>query len=121
MEPKTVGRLHQRPALALQAKISGFVVGTDIVTGDGLLPVEHVGAGDRIVTRDAGMQRVAWAEAAYVTTHAVKISPDALGRGRPEDAVIVPAGQKLLVRDWRARALYGAAIAYVPAYRLADG
>jgi hypothetical protein len=35
--------------------------------------------------------------------------------------VILPAGQPILVRDWRAQALFGTDQAMVPAARLVDG
>ena len=121
MEPKTVTRLSERPILALRTRLAGFVAGTSIVTGDGLLPVEHLTAGDRVVTRDGGMQRLSWVETLYVITFAARISPDALGHGKPEERLIVPEGQRLLIRDWRAQAIYGGSVVGVPAWRLADG
>ncbi|MEM8633295.1 MAG: Hint domain-containing protein [Pseudomonadota bacterium] len=121
MEPKTVMRRSEAPILALRAKLSGFSAGLSIVTGDGLLPVEHLQPGERVVTRDGGMQRVSWIEALYVTTFAVRISPDALGHTRPEGRLVLPEGQPILIRDWRAKVLYGASVVGVPAWRLADG
>ena len=42
------------------------------------------------------------------------------GGDAPPDATL-PAGQPVLVRDWRAKALFGAEQALVPAARLVDG
>ncbi|MGO4914152.1 Hint domain-containing protein [Pseudogemmobacter sp. W21_MBD1_M6] len=39
--------------------MTGFTAGTMITTLDGLIPVEWLRAGDRILTRDRGFQPVA--------------------------------------------------------------
>ena len=44
-----------------------------------------------------------------------------MGHDRPEQDVLVAPDQQILIRDWRARALYGADIAAIPASRLVDG
>jgi hypothetical protein len=98
----------------------GVAAGTVVMTADGALPVEYLGPGDRVVTR-AGMARVACVRVTAGVCDVVRIAASALGHGRPEDAVVLAAGQPVLLRDWRARALYGAAQAVVPAGRLADG
>ncbi|MEO1797698.1 MAG: Hint domain-containing protein [Pseudomonadota bacterium] len=120
-EQKSVARHRPPPILALKTKLSGLVSGTDIVTADGLIPVQHLSEGDRIITRDAGMQRLAWIEALYVTTGAVRIEPSALGHSKPEETLTLPEGQRLLIRDWRAKALYGANVVGVRVARLVDG
>ncbi|MEM9238478.1 MAG: Hint domain-containing protein [Pseudomonadota bacterium] len=121
MEPKPDIRTGPTPILALRKKLSGLAAGTDVVTADGLIPVEHLTAGDRVVTRDGGMQRAIWIESHFVTTFAVRFAADALGHNRPENRLILPEGQRLLIRDWRAKALYGGNVVGVPAWRLADG
>ncbi|MEM9853874.1 MAG: Hint domain-containing protein [Pseudomonadota bacterium] len=121
MEPKTVSRRSDGPVLALRAKLSGFCEGTPIVTRDGLLPIEHLHIGDKLVTRRAGLQALAWIEALFVTTFAVAVAPGAMGAGKPESEIMLPEGQRFLIRDWRAEALYGGQAVGVPAWRLADG
>ena len=121
MEPKTVLRRGAPPVLALRARLSGFVTGTEIVTANGLRAVETLAAGDRIITRDGGMKRLAWVDEAYVTTNSVIIAADALGFAKPESRLVLPDGQRLLIRDWRASVLYGSNVVGVPAWRLADG
>ena len=44
-----------------------------------------------------------------------------LGHDRPEADLLLGPGQPVVVRDWRARVLYGAEVAAVPSARLADG
>ncbi len=99
----------------------GIAQGTMVLTLDGPLPVEMLAPGDRIVTR-AGAGRLTSIQVTQLAqARMVRIAPDVLGLGRPEGEVLVAADQPLLIRDWRAQVLYGAAQALVPAARLADG
>ena len=103
--------------VALQA----VLVGTPVLTLDGELPVEFVQPGDRILTR-SGSRRVKQVEVTVVqNARVVKISHDTLGVDRPSEDVTVSAGQQILIRDWRARAMFGATEAMIPAARLVDG
>ncbi|MFN6978778.1 MAG: Hint domain-containing protein [Gemmobacter sp.] len=99
----------------------GLPMGTLVLTLDGALPVEHLGPGDRIVTR-AGVRRL---RAVTVTVLAdaamVAVAPGALGHDRPDRPLMLPAGQAVLLRDWRARAMFGTDAALVAVGRLADG
>ncbi|MCW1917985.1 Hint domain-containing protein [Rhodobacter sp. KR11] len=99
----------------------GMGAGTPVLTLDGALPVEFLSPGDRVLTR-AGSRRVARVEVTVVA-HArmVRVSGDALGVGRPAEAVMLAEDQGVFIRDWRAKALYGQAQAVVPAARLCDG
>lgn len=99
--------------------VSGVSEGTLILTLDGALPVEHLSPGDRIITR-AGA-RVLTAISSRPARGVYVIRPHTLGHGRPGEAVTLGARQEILVRDWRARALYGSDQARVPVARLADG
>jgi hypothetical protein len=51
----------------------------------------------------------------------VRIRATTLGHDRPERDLLLAPGQPVMIRDWRARALYGADAAAIPASRLADG
>lgn len=101
--------------------VQGMLAGTTVLTLDGALPVEYLSPGDRVLTR-AGARRIAQIEVTVVR-HArmVKIAHDTLGAGKPQDDVTVSAAQGILLRDWRAKALYGTAQAVVQASRLVDG
>jgi hypothetical protein len=96
-------------------------MGTSVMTLDGALPVEHLSPGDRVVTR-AGVRRLAAVTVTVVRDAAmVAVAPGALGHDRPDRALMLPAAQPVLLRDWRAQAMYGAPAALVPVGRLADG
>ena len=99
----------------------GLVMGTRVMTIDGDLPVEHLCIGDRILTR-AGVRALTSISVRVERDMAmVRVGASTLGHDRPADDALLPAAQMILVRDWRAKALYGAPQALVPAARLADG
>jgi Hint domain len=99
----------------------GILAGTTVRTLDGLLPVEFLVPGDRIVTR-AGMRRLtSISVVSRKMIDLVRIRASTVGHDRPEQDLFVAPGQPILIRDWRAKALFGVAVAAVPAARLADG
>ena len=100
---------------------TGILAGTTLLTLDGELPVEFLTPGDRVITR-SGARVLAQVSAQTVSDFAaVEIRPGTLGHDRPGRPLVIGADQPVLVRDWRAQALYGTAQALVPAHRLADG
>lgn len=111
----------QQASGAADQEVQGMLAGTTVMTLEGALPVDYLEPGDRVLTR-SGARRIARVEVT-VMRHArmVRIAHDTLGVGKPQDNVTVCAAQGILLRDWRAKALYGAAQAVVPAQRLVDG
>lgn len=99
----------------------GLAAGTHVLTLDGELPVEHLAPGDRIVTRNSGIAPLARVQRVSVDTPLVRFAAGSLGHMRPEDDAILGPGTRVLVRDWRAAALYGQPSAMVAAARLVDG
>lgn len=100
---------------------AGITVGTPVLTLDGELPVQFLAPGDRVITRNGA--RVLKAIGVQVLREAamIRVSASALGHDRPEGDVFLAPAQKVLLRDWRAKALYGSETALVEAVRLADG
>ncbi|MDG3042920.1 Hint domain-containing protein [Roseicyclus marinus] len=95
--------------------------GTPVLTLDGALPIEHLYPGDRLVTRHGARALVAIDRVTLMAgTPIVQVTKNALG-GRPERDLWLPATQRLVIRDWRAKALYGQAQVCIPAGQLADG
>jgi len=95
--------------------------GTMVRTLDGVLPVEFLTPGDRIVTR-AGARRVT--SISVVTrkqVDLVRIRASTMGHDRPDQDLLLSPGQPVVIRDWRAQTLYGVSAAAIPAARLADG
>lgn len=103
------------------AAVTGLVAGTPVLTLEGALPVDYLSPGDRILTR-SGTRVLRAIEVSLVSNaRLVRIGAETLGVDIPADDILVAAGQPVLVRDWRARALFGAAAALVEAARLTDG
>ncbi|MFD0860374.1 Hint domain-containing protein [Roseovarius aquimarinus] len=100
---------------------AGVLSGSIILTLDGEIPVEHLMQGDRIITRDCGTATLVGVHRHTVRTRAVRILAGSLGDTRPDCDVVLPEGQQILVRDWRAEALFGLKQAAVPAHALIDG
>ena len=83
------GPVHAQP---------GIVAGTCILTADGLLPVELLGTGDRVITRNTGLVRLIAVEFAQCRGDFVQIAAGALGNTRPETDTILAADQTVLLR-----------------------
>ncbi|WP_300442842.1 Hint domain-containing protein [uncultured Mameliella sp.] len=96
-------------------------LGTVVLTLDGALPVEYLTPGDRIITRDSGTARLVALRPRRRRLPAVFVAPGSLGHMRPDLTLVLPAAQEVLLRDWRARALFGKDRALVPLSRLIDG
>jgi len=92
-----------------------------IMTLDGECEVAGLRPGARIVTRDSGTAVLRRVRRWRIVTRPVHVRAGSLGHNRPEHDAVLAAGQSLLVRDWRAQAIFGAPQALVPAERLADG
>ena len=91
-----------------------FTPGTLIATPRGEVPVESLRAGDRIITRDNGMQEIAWVGrrdlgwADLVAAPHLKpilVRAGSLGNGLPEQDMMVSPNHRLLVANDRT-ALY---------------
>lgn len=121
MKPKTVGRISGTSTSEPPFQTSGLRADSIIMTMNGEMAVCDLSPGDRVITRDSGMAHVRSVISRKVTTRAVRIRAGSLGHTRPDCDVTIPAGQPVLVRDWRARAIFNARQAMVPAHRLIDG
>jgi hypothetical protein len=100
---------------------SALAPASSVMTLDGALPVEHLYPGDRVITRHGARALLAMDRVTLAAgTPIVEVARNALG-GRPDRDIWLPAAQRILIRDWRAKALYGQAQACVPAGQLADG
>ncbi len=121
MKPKTIGQSCGGLTVTPSAEETGFSTASIILTLDGEKPVADIRPGDRVITRDSGCAMVKRIEISGRLTRIVRIKAGSLGHTRPDRDVTLPAGQPILVRDWRAQAIFGAPQALVPASRLVDG
>jgi len=99
---------------------TGMAAGTSVMTLDGAIPVEYLHVGDRILTRD-GARTLRGLLVRVVDGPVVRVGASTIGHDKPVEDIVLAMGQPVLVRDWRAKALYGAAQALVPVERMADG
>jgi hypothetical protein len=99
-----------------------YTPGALILTPGGERPVETLRAGDLVLTRDRGAQRVIWAGAETVAgTDAfapILIRAGAMGNRR--DLLVSPQ-HRMLVRGWRAELYAGLAEVLVAAIHLVNG
>lgn len=121
MKPKTVGQKDGVFVIVPQSDATGLMARSIIMTMKGETRVEELRAGDRIITRDSGMAVLKAIKSRRVSTRAVRIKAGSLGHTRPDCDTTLPAGQPVLIRDWRAEAIFGQKQAMVAAHRLQDG
>jgi hypothetical protein len=98
---------------------SGMARGTRVMTALGPVAVEDLVPGDRLVTRERGLARLRGITRFH--GKACTISRDSFGRAKPARRTVVAEGQHIVLRDWRAKALFGATVALVPVARVSDG
>lgn len=109
----TVGAIvendNSTPHLGLGATVVCFAADTLIETAEGPRPVQALRVGDRVLTRDAGLQPLRWAGTTTVPAMGdlapIVVSAGVFGN---EADLIVSPQHALLVEDWRAELLYGA-------------
>ncbi|MGV8986755.1 MAG: Hint domain-containing protein [Cypionkella sp.] len=98
----------------IEKVIPCFTPGTLIATPRGEVPVESLRTGDRIITRDNGMQEICWMGRRDLTWAELAAAPHlkpvlvrqgALGNGLPEQDMMVSPNHRLLVANDRT-ALY---------------
>ncbi|MFW2545034.1 Hint domain-containing protein [Primorskyibacter sp. 2E107] len=114
-------RARRARHVSASTRRNALTSGTVVLTLDGALPVEFISEGDRVITRDSGVATVRAVRRSREVLRTILIKAGSLGKARPDRDVILVAGQEILVRDWRAMALFGASQALVPVERMVDG
>ncbi|MEP4194207.1 MAG: Hint domain-containing protein [Aliishimia sp.] len=122
MKPKTVGRVfdESKDSQNAHSLCHGIPVGTSILTADGTIPVEYLSTGDRLVTRNGGMLPLMAIQSEAYATRGIKFTANCFGSNGPTEDAVLPADQPVLIRDWRARALFGQSQAMASASWLVD-
>ncbi|MFN3145773.1 MAG: Hint domain-containing protein [Paracoccaceae bacterium] len=104
-----------------------FTPGTLIATAQGERPVEDLRPGDRVITRDNGIQEIAWAGSKALSYEALQneaslrpvlIRKGALGRGLPERDMLLSPNHRVLMANERTEILFGEPEVLVPAKHL---
>ncbi|WP_300029240.1 Hint domain-containing protein [uncultured Roseobacter sp.] len=99
----------------------GLVHGARVLTLRGEMPVQALVPGDRLVSPGAVMAEVNRIEVSSVITRGIYVIAGSLGHTRRSTDTLLAAGQPVLIRDWRAAALTGRRLAWLPAIDLVDG
>lgn len=108
------------PRSGLTADV-GLVHGTVLLTQRGEVEVQDLKPGDKVISRNAGMARLTGILQRFVEMDMISIAAGSLGHTRPDQDMCLPSGQPVLIRDWRADAMFGKDRALVPARDLVDG
>lgn len=82
----------------------GLVAGTQILTGEGAVPVEFLQPKARIISRAHGIVLLKDIVATTEHLHMIQLAPGTLGADEQEHATIMPAAQPVLLRGPRAKA-----------------
>jgi len=125
MKPNTVGRVDGKDRHAGQISPfavldTGLLEGAQLLTLDGEIPVEFLCVGDKFITRDSGIAKVEHIQRSTRKVHMIALAAGSLGHTRPERDALLAGDQMILIRDWRARALFNAERALVAARTLVD-
>ena len=99
--------LRRRPVQIESTAETGIAGTLSLYTEHGPIPAFLVSPGDRVIRRGRGPVTVV--DIQFGTHHGkmVRISPNALGRARPEDFVLLPPDQRLYLRGFEALARDG--------------
>lgn len=107
-----------------------FTPGTMIHTETGLRPVEEIGEGERVQTRDNGCQPVLWIGTRRISgarLHAlpelapIRLRPGALGRNIPDSGLLVSPDHRLVLGGDLTREAFNTPEVLVRARDLVDG
>jgi len=103
-------------------RIAGIAEGSYVLTNEGPKPIERLQMGEEIVTVQGTL-----VELRALTRHRLKaiapltVKAGTFGQSKPAMDTMLAPGQHIMLRGWRAEALFGADAALVPAWRVADG
>ena len=81
------------------AACHGVLVGTAVRTLDGVLPVEFLAPGDRIVTRSGAARLIAISTVRRTDAPVIRILASTIGHDRPEVDLCVAPDQPVVIRD----------------------
>jgi len=109
------------PSASLSVPVTGFLAGTIVLTQRGEVAVDDLVAGDKLISRDAGLVRLTGISSTMSRIRTIRVAAGSLGDTRPEEDMDLPADHRVLVRDWRAKAVFGASQALTAVADLVDG
>jgi len=108
-------------AVKAEQKFTGICAGTNVMTLEGEMPVEHLSPGDRVITRDSGMAVLREVRVKKAKMQPIRVKAGSLGHTRPDRDMVASPDMLVHIRDWRAEVLFGQPSALVPVKQLVDG
>ena len=125
MKPNMVGRVggpapHTGQFSSYAILDTGLLQGAMLLTLDGEMPVEFLSVGDKLITRDSGVSKVKHIQHCTREIHSISFAAGSLGHTRPERDAVLAGNQMVLIRDWRARAMFNSERSLVAARSLVD-
>ena len=114
---------HEPPRLKIAP---GFCQGTTLMTDEGAQPVDWLRAGDRVITRDHGFQKILWAErtvaaASAKTRPQIRLATGCAGHNTPEQDLHLHPEHRILLKSPRIELLFACHEAFVPASAVTNG
>jgi hypothetical protein len=113
--------IEPRPDAAPATALSGLCGSGIVLTLTGEIAARDLLPGMKIITRDSGAVVLRAITRHSIMTAPVLIRAGTLGQTRPGCDVLLPPEATVLLRDWRAQAMFGKPTALVPARSLIDG
>lgn len=119
LQPSHVNRISDQPT-----GVICFVDGTRLLTEDGEKRVEELREGDRIQTKDSGVQEIRWIGSRRITgarlqafpeLRPVRIGAGGLGLGQPDGDLLVSPQHRMLITGHRALELFNEREVFVAA------
>ncbi|MCK0152014.1 Hint domain-containing protein [Marivita sp. S6314] len=102
--------------------VTCFVSGTRLATSHGQVAVEHLSIGQKVLTRDNGLQPVRWIGqstcAAFGRCQPVRIRAGSLATGIPERDLLVSQQHRMMINSPIAERMTGRAEVLIPAKKL---
>lgn len=95
-----------------------FGRGTGILTETGEVPVEDLQADDKLMCSDGQLRPIRWVGSRFLDAESlrnqphlqpIRISAGALGKAQPTRDLILSPAHRVLLNDWRAELMFGAA------------
>lgn len=115
-------RSQLRPRRLFQGRQSITLLSNTLVrTPGGECAAGALTAEDQIMTRSQGAVAIESQTSRRAMVQVVSIAAGALGDINQASELVLPWDQRILVQDWRARAMFNQPQAVVPAHELVDG
>ncbi len=126
----TLGTARADAANPQQEGVICFTPGTRIRTADGTRLIEELGEGDRVQTKDNGLQPLRWVGRRRMTgarlfampkLRPIRIANGALGLERPDQDLLVSPEHRILIKGPEAQSLFNTPEVLVTARDLING